>query len=144
MDHTQAYALKQADPKYKAYDVRIRDAHSEKRKTNAKQCAAMRHICQLNHALDLVRSKSWSVEDTTTKTDKILDDVTGADGEGWFWTYHNAGEEIEKAMIQKCIKVANLAANYDVLSERITTLIAEQSEYGDQLVKKAQQKEKTK
>ena len=47
-------------------------------------------------------------------------------------------------MIQKCIKVANLAANYDALSERITSLIAEQSKYGDQLVKKAQQKEETK
>ena len=88
MDHTQAYALKQADPKYTAYDEKIRDAHQEKRKTNSKQCIAMRHICQLNHALDLVRSKSWSVEETTNKTDKILDDVTGSDGEGWFWTYH--------------------------------------------------------
>ena len=144
MDHTQAYALKQADPKYTAYDEKIRDAHQEKRKTNSKQCIAMRHICQLNHALDLVRSKSWSVEETTNKTDKILDDVTGSDGEGWFWTYHNAGEEIEKAMIQKCIKVANLAANYDALSERITSLIAEQKKYGDNLVKKAQQKEETK
>ena len=144
MDHTQAYALKQADPKYTAYDEKIRDAHQAKRKTNAKQCIAMRHICQLNHALDLVRSKSWSVEETTSKTDKILDDVTGADGEGWFWTYHNAGEEIEKAMIQKCIKVANLAANYDALSERITALIAEQKKYSDQLVKKAQQKEESK
>ena len=143
MDHTQAYALKQADPKYTAYDEKIRDAHQEKRKTNSKQCIAMRHICQLNHALDLVRSKSCSVEETTNKTDKILDDVTGADGEGWFWTYHNAGEEIEKAMIQKCIKVANLAVNYDVCSERISALIAKQKEYGDKLVQQHKEKEAT-
>ena len=144
MDHTQAYALKQADPKYTAYDEKIRDAHQEKRKTNSKQCIAMRHIHHLNHALDLVRSKSWSVEETTNKTDKILDDVTGADGEGWFWTYNKAGEEIEKAMIQKCIKVANLAANYDALSERIASLLDKQKEYGNKLVQQHKEKEETK
>jgi len=144
MDHMQAYALKQADPKYTAYDVKIRDAHSEKRKINAKQCTAMRHICQLNHALDVVRHKSWDFETTSAKQDKVLEEATLTDGEGWFWTYHNAGEEMEKMMIQKCIKVANLAANYDALSERITSLIAEQKKYGDNLVKKAQQKEESK
>jgi hypothetical protein len=71
--------------------------------------------------------KSWDFESTPAKTDKILDEATGSDGEGWFWTYHNAGEEIEKTMIQKCIKVANLAANYDALAERISTLIDEQN-----------------
>jgi hypothetical protein len=103
MNYDQTYALKQADPKYTAFDQKIRDAHQEKRRINTKQCIAMREVCQLNHALDLVRQKSWDFESTPAKTDKILDEATGSDGEGWFWTYHNAGEEIEKTMIQKCI-----------------------------------------
>ena len=86
MDHMQAYALKQADPKYTAYDEKIRDAHSEKRKINVKQCTAMRHICQLNHALDVVRHKSWDFETTSAKQDKVLEEATLTDGEGWFWT----------------------------------------------------------
>lgn len=141
MDFKTAYTLKQADPKYTAYDEKIRDAHQQKSKINSKQCIAMREVCQLNHALDLVRQKSWDFESTPAKTDKILDEATGSDGEGWFWTYHNAGEEIEKTMIQKCIKVANLAANYDALAERISTLIDEQKKYGDKLVQQHKEKE---
>jgi hypothetical protein len=143
MNYDQTYALKQADPKYTAFDQKIRDAHQEKRRINTKQCIAMREVCQLNHALDLVRQKSWDFESTPAKTDKILDEATGSDGEGWFWTYHNAGEEIEKTMIQKCIKVANLAVNYDVCSERISALIAKQKEYGDKLVQQHKEKEAT-
>ncbi len=139
-----AYQLKQADPKYTAFDQKIRDAHQEKRRINTKQCVAMRELCQLNHALDLVRSKSWDFESTPAKTDKVLEESTGCDGEGWFWTYHNAGEEIEKTMIQKCIKVANLAAQYDVLTERISVLNKDQDKYGDKLVAKAESKEETK
>ena len=143
MDHMNAYAIKQADPKYTAFDVKIRDAHQEKRRINTKQCIAMREVCQLNHALDLVRNKSFDCESSSTKTDKVLEESTGSNGEGWFWTYHNAGEEIEKTMIQKCIKVANLAVNYDVCSERISALIDKQKEYGDKLVKQHKEKEAT-
>ena len=46
-------------------------------------------------------------------------------------------------MIQKCIKVANLAANYDVCSERISALTAKQKEYGDKLVQQHKEKEAT-
>ena len=141
MDNMNAYQLKQADPKYTAFDQKIRDAHQEKRRINSKQCIAMRELCQLNHALDLVRSKSWDFESTPAKTDKVLEESTGSDGEGWFWTYHNAGEEIEKTMILKCIKVANLAADYDVQSLRIKGLIAKQKEYGDKLVQQHKEKE---
>ncbi len=101
----------------------------------------MRELCQLNHALDLVRSKSWDFEATPAKTDKVLEESTGIDGEGWFWAYHNAAEEMEKTMIQKCIKVANLAVNYDVCSERISALIDKQKEYGDKLVQQHKEKE---
>lgn len=139
MNYDQSFALKQADPKYTAFDVKIRDAHKEKRRINSKQCIAMRELCQLNHALDLVRSKSWDFESTPKQTDKVLEESTGIDGEGWFWAYHNAGEEMEKLMIQKCIKVANLAANYDVCSERIAALIDKQKEYGNKIVAKAKE-----
>ena len=141
MNYEQSYALKNADPKYTAFDVKIRDAHQEKRRINSKQCVVMRELCQLNHALDLVRSKSWDFESTPKQTDKVLEESTGIDGEGWFWAYHNAGEEMEKLMIQKCIKVANLAANYDVCSERIAALIDKQKEYGDKLVQQHKDKE---
>ena len=72
--------------------------------------------------------------------DKVLEEFTGDDGESWFWTYHNAGEEIEKIMIQKCIKVANLASIWDLLTDDVKRLNKEQDKYGDKLVKKAEQR----
>jgi len=143
MDYAQKYALKQADPKYQQFSADIKDTWQEKRKINGKQCVTMREICQLHHAMDLVRNTSCNLEDTSDKTDKVLEDSTGQDGECWFWTYHNAGEEIEKMMIQKCIKVANLAVQWDVLTERIASLNKDQDKYGDKLVKEAEAKEQS-
>jgi len=141
MDFAQKHALKQADPKYQQFSDDIRDTWQEKRKINSKQCIAMREMCQLHHAMDYVRNKSCEFEETTNETDNVLDEATGRDGEGWFWTYHNAAEEIEKIMIQKCIRVSKLAMKWDLLTERIRRLNKDQDTYGDKLVKKAEAKE---
>ena len=144
MDFQQRHALKQADPKYRAFTDRIRDAVQERNRTNSKQCMELRQIVNLQAALDITRKKSWDFESVEPDVDKVLEDHTGDDGESWFWTYHNAGEEIEKIMIQKCIKVANLAAQYDALTERISVLNKDQDKYGDKLVAKAEAKEESK
>ena len=144
MDFQQRHALKQADPKYRAFTDRIRDAVKERNRTNSKQCMELRKIVNLQAALDITRRKSWDFESVEPDVDKVLEDTTGDDGESWFWTYHNAGEEIEKVMIEKCIKVANLAAQYDALTERISVLNKDQDKYGDKLVAKAEAKEESK
>lgn len=137
MDYMTAYALKNADPKYKAFDDKIGSAHKERRNINIKQCRIMREINNMMHALDVVRDKSFDFEETSSKLDKTLKDATTADGEGWFWTYHNASDEMEKCMIAKCIKVANLAATYDTLGLRIEDLRQQQDILGDKIVAKA-------
>ena len=144
MNYLEQHALKQADDKYQEYTSKIQAAHREKASTNSKQCMLMREINNLSVSLDLTRRKSWDFESTSKKQDKTLEELTGDDGESWFYTYHNAGEEIEKMMIQKCIKVANLAVQWDVLVERIKKLNKEQDKYGDKLVEKAQAKEASK
>ena len=141
MDAMQQHALKQADPKYKQFTTKIQSAHRARSRTNTQQCVTMRQIMNLQASLDLTRRKSWDFEDTSGEVDKVLEEKTGDDGESWFWTYHNAGEEIEKLMIQKCIKVANLAAQYDMFTEQIASLNEEQDKYGDKLVAKAKAKE---
>ena len=140
----QRHALKQADPKNQEYTAKIRDAVQQKNRTNSVQCTLLREINNLSVALDLTRHKSWDFEGVEESKDKVLEEYTGDDGESWFWTYHNAGEEIEKLMIQKCIKVANLADQWDLLTDRVKTLNKEQDKYGDELVKKAEQKEESK
>ena len=141
MDHMQAYHLKQADPKYQEYTAKIRDAAKEKNRTNVKQCSLMRDINNLSAALDLTRRKSWDFEGTSAETDKVLEEHTGDDGESWFYTYHNAGEEIEKIMIQKCIKVAALASQWDLLTDDVKKLNKTQDKYGDKLVANALKEE---
>ena len=137
MDFNEQYKLKSADPKYQEYTAKIRDAVQEKNRTNSKQCMLLREINNLSVALDLTRHKSWDFESVEQDKDKVLEEFTGDDGESWFWTYHNAGEEIEKVMIQKCIKVADLASQWDLLTGEIKALNAEQDKYGDKLVANA-------
>ena len=137
VDYHEQYKLKSADPKYQEYTAKIRDAVQEKNRTNAKQCKLLREINNLSVALDLTRHKSWDFESVEQDKDKVLEEFTGDDGESWFWTYHNAGEEIEKIMIQKCIKVSNLAVQWDVLTEQVKKLNKDQDKYGDKLVANA-------
>ena len=137
MDYHEQYKLKSADPKYQEYTAKIRDAVQQKNRTNAKQCALLREINNLSVALDLTRHKSWEFEGVEESKDKVLEEYTGDDGESWFWTYHNAGEEIEKIMIQKCIKVAALASQWDLLTDEVKTLNKEQDKHGDKLVANA-------
>ena len=138
MDYLTAYELKNADPKYKDFDEKISFTHKERRNINIKQCQTLRRINNMMHALDVVRERSYDFEDTSSKVDKTLKDATTSDGEGWFWTYYNAGEEMEKCMIKQCIKVANLAADYDALGLRLQDLRQQQDKLGDQIVKKAE------
>ena len=140
MDYMTAYALKNADPKYKDFDEKISFTHKERRNINIKQCQTLRRINNMMHALDVVREKSYDFEESSAKLDKTLKDATTSDGEGWFWTYHNAGEEMEKCMIAQCIKGANLAADYDALGLRLQDLRQQQDKLGDQIVKKAEAK----
>ena len=141
MDYHEQYKLKSADPKYQEYTAKIRDAVQEKNRTNAKQCKLLREINNLSVALDLTRHKSWDFEAVEQDKDKVLEEFTGDDGESWFWTYHNAGEEIEKIMIQKCIKVAALASQWDLLTDEVKTLNKDQDKYGDKLVANALKEE---
>ena len=142
MDYMQQHAIKSANPKYQEYASKIRDAHREKSRTNSKQCMLMRELNNLSASLGLTRRKSCDFESTTKKQDKLLEQYTGEDGEMWFYTYNGAADEIEKMMIQKCIKVANLAVQWDVLTERINKLNKDQDKYGDKLVKKAKEASK--
>ena len=41
-------------------------------------------------------------------------------------------------MIQKCLKVADLVAHYEMLSNEITSLNKEQERLGEKIIKKAQ------
>ena len=143
MDAMQQFNLKADDPGYQEFSAKIKEAFQERNSVNTKQCSTMRMVCNLQASLDLTRKKSWDFEATPEEVDKVLEEHTGEDGEAWFYTYHIAGEEIEKLMIQKCIKVANLAAQYDVLTERIAMLNKEQDKYGDELVKQATEKEES-
>ena len=138
MDCCKAHALKEADPKYQNLTTMIRAAHDARNKTQTKQCFTLRMITNLQASLDLVRSKSFDFESTNPEVDKVLEENTGNDGESWFWVYHHGAEEIQKLMIQKCIDVANLAAQYDMHSTRIKSLIEDQEKLGEKIVKKAE------
>ena len=138
MDYNKAHALKEADPKYQNLNTMIRAAHDARQKTQAKQCFTLRMISNLQASLDLVREKSFDFESTDPKVDKVLRKNTGNDGESWYWIYHHGADEIQKLMIQKCIDVANLAAQYDMHSTRIQSLIEDQKKLGEKIVKKAE------
>ena len=114
-----------SDPTYKKLDKKISDSWTQERSLESDRRQELRNINTLSHAIDLTRRQSWKFEDTSTKLDKQLEDLTGDCGECWFYTFDRASDLIEQYQGKLAQNVAEitvkLAKNKLVRDELIET-----------------------
>ena len=114
-----------ADTSYKKLDKKIDDSWTQERSLESDRRQELRNINTLSHAIDLTRRQSWKFEDTSTKLDKQLEDLTGDCGECWFYTFDRASDLIEQYQGKLAQNVAEinvkLAKNKLVRDELIAT-----------------------
>ena len=114
-----------ADPTYNKIGDKISKSWEKHRELESDRRTELRNINTLSHAIDLTRRQSWKFEDTSTKLDKQLEDLTGDCGECWFYTFDRASDLIEQYQGQLAQNVAEitvkLAKNKLVRDELIET-----------------------
>ena len=114
-----------SDPTYKELDKKISDSWTQERSLESDRRQELRNINTLSHAIDLTRRQSWKFEDTSTKLDKQLEELTGDCGECWFYTFDRASDLIEQYQGKLAQNVAEitvkLAKNKLVRDELIET-----------------------
>ena len=101
----------------------------------------MHQVKTLQLVEDLAMRKKWDFEGMTKTQIKTLEDSTGQCDDCWWSDYQGAEDAIEEMRIAKCVEVANLQANFDVLSEKYSLIDKEQDACRDRLIKEHNEKQ---
>ena len=122
-----------ADPTYKKLDKKISESWKQERSLESDRRQELRNINTLSHAIDLTRRQSWKFEETSTKLDKQLEDLTGDCGECWFYTFDRASDLIEQYQGQLAQNVAEITVKLANLKVERDLLMTKRNELGDKL-----------
>ena len=126
---------------WKAFSVELRKICLEKQSIRQKQRGLMTQVKNLQLAEDLTMRKKWDFEGMTKTQIKTLEESTGQCDDCWWSDYQSAEDAIEEMRIAKCVEVANLQANFDVLSEKYSLIDRKQDACRDRLIKEHKEKE---
>ena len=126
---------------WKAFSVELRRITLEKQGLRQKQGRLMNQVKTLQLAEELTMRKKWDFEGMTPEQITTLEESTGHCDDCWWLDYQSAEDAIEEMRIAKCVEVANLQANFDVLSEKYSLIDKEQDACRDRLIKEHKEKE---
>ena len=109
--------------------------YKEITRLECKQSMLLTKISNLEVAQDLVMRKKWDLESVTKKTTKVLTEMTGDCDECWFWKYDSAEDEIKDLRISKCLEIASIQSEINLLKHDREVLNKEQDACRDRLTK---------
>ena len=118
----------------KVYDAMREDfikTNKDRDKLLSKIRPLIRDITTLDVMDDIMIRKMGDAETTNKAQDKTLEQITGVDGESWWWKYSHSTDLIRDMIIAKCVEVANIKATLDAVLEQRSALDAEMDDYRD-------------
>ena len=122
-----------ADVTYSGMGDNISKSWEKERELESDRRQELRNINTLSHAIDLTRRQSWKFEETSTKLDKQLEDLTGDCGECWFYTFDRASDLIEQYQGKLAQNVAEITVKLAKLKVERDALMDTRNELGDKL-----------
>ena len=90
----------------------------------------LRDLMSLDAIEDMLIDKMGHAE-TDAEEDKVLERITGRDGETYWWRYSTAQDMIQDMMLRKCVEIANIKASIDLCDERLKEAQHALGEYTD-------------
>lgn len=118
-----------------AFSTKMQAISRDIQRLQWKQSTLLSKITNLEVAQDLVMRKKWDLEYVSKKTTKILTEVTGDCDECWFGKYGMAEDEIKDLRISKCLEVASIQSEINLLKHNRQVLDKEQDACRDRLIK---------
>ena len=118
-----------------AFRTKMQAIAKDVQSLECKQSMLLTKISNLEYAQDLVMRKKWDLESVTKKTTKVLTEVTGDCDECWFWKYDSAEDEIKDLRISKCLEIASIQSEINLLKHDREVLGKEQDACRDRLIK---------
>ncbi len=130
-----------ADATYQKLNDKVSKSWEKHRELLSDRRTELRNIITLSHAIDLTRKQSWKFEETSTKLDKQLENLTGDCGECWFYTFDRAGDLIEQYQGQLAQKVNEITVNIEKNKLERDLLITKRNDLGEKLRKQFHKQE---
>ncbi len=118
-----------------AFRTKMQAIAKDVNRLESKQSMLLTKISNLEFAQDLVMRKKWDLESVTKKTTKVLTEITGDCDECWFWKYDSAEDEIKDLRISKCLEIASIQSEINLLKHDREVLDKEQDACRDRLIK---------
>ena len=118
-----------------AFRTKMQAIAKDVNRLECKQSMLLTKISNLEFAQDLVMRKKWDLESVTKKTTKVLTEMTGDCDECWFWKYDSAEDEIKDLRISKCLEIASIQSEINLLKHDREVLDKEQDACRDRLIK---------
>lgn len=117
-----------------AFSTKMQAISKDVQKLEFKQLSLLTKISNLEFAQDLVMRKKWDLETVSKKTTKVLTEVTGDCDECWYWKYDSAVDEIKSLRISKCLEIATIQSEINLLKHDRQVLDKEQDACRDRLI----------
>jgi len=118
-----------------AFSTKMQAISRDVQRLQWKQSSLLSKITNLEVAQDLVMRKKWDLETVSKKTTKVLTEVTGDCDECWFGKYDMAEDEIKELRVSKCLEVASIQSEINLLKHDRQVLDKEQDACRDRLIK---------
>ena len=135
------YDFMMSNAEYNQQSEDISKSWSMHRELESDRRSILRDINALEHSVDLVRKHQFKFEETSKKTNKDLEELTGSCDECWYYTFDHGADLIEEYMAQLCKKVNDVTESIAYNKARRNKLTEAHNEFGKKLREEFHSKE---
>ena len=124
------YTELQKDKVYQGHCADVQRLTKDKDLLKSQTRPKLRDLMSLDVIEDILIDKMGHAE-TDADEDKVLERITGRDGETYWWRYSTAQDMIQDMMLRKCVEIANIKVSIDLCDERLKEAQHALGEYTD-------------
>ena len=120
----------QQDKTYQGYCEDVQRLVKNKETLMSQTRPKLRDLMSLDVMEDLLIDKMGHAE-TNDDEDKVLERITGRDGETYWWRYSTAHDMIQDMMLRKCVEIASIKESIDLNDRSLKEAQHAMGEYTD-------------
>jgi hypothetical protein len=118
MDYIKREAFVSADPTYQQLEQAASELRDSTSKRHADITKATYKLQRLLIMRDVVLKQMFEMEDTTTETDELLENLTANSGEAWCGMISQGVEDLQLLICDVCEEVAQARKEHDERNKR--------------------------
>lgn len=117
-DYVKREAFVSADPSYQQLEQAASELRENVSRRHTDITRATYKLQRLLILRDIVQKQMFELEDLSTETDELLNDLTANSGEAWCGMVHQGLEDLQLLICDVCEEVAQARKDHDSLDQQ--------------------------